>query len=1634
MEEFCDHLGITHYDLISLQSAITISSTKSHQEVSSLKDLPKYMLDKIMMLDCTSRKFPQFSLPTPQPKQSVFDMLSNIMLDSQDTSDESGQIHPMDVFLFLFIHCKPIFRQTFITQVSKCQLSIPLVTSHVSSQEPTFYLFALKTLYKDYRDADKAGKSFSVTEEKLPIISFLRVGECGKSQKSEMLNQIIGIPDYFFHGNQLGSVRKRFFLDGTVEIAWLLPKHTQSTQNVSFTEPHVILNLRGNALNYPNQVKFISSISTLVYVFVPINECNEILSHNLEEFHKENHHKSVYLLYKGEISTSTVTHSIIPEFLQELSETVLFLSKNNIAKDSNNLSLNISLNIQKHEVMKMSLDMCVPLAERSFILIDTHEPQLSKCQNIADDIIQKMMKNKYKTEELKSKPLAAVKEAMLPLQGNCWSEWAEGKRELHKQNKTSEDSESKMKSARKTQCATLQNPSSLLIDILNLCRKFADAHGEFYDIWDILRNDFNYLSKLHLPPLYEEYKKWHRLSYSTEDNEEIPNQEKCKRMLLSTAKDIAKSSLGIEHIFRELGQVFEANLYLKNLNRKQEYNLNRRIDFRVTTLREIVAKLLLKGHAFEIVDGDINHIAMDWVSSVLESLALIIGLKKKIFVLSILGTQSTGKSTLLNTMFGANFPVSSGRCTRGIFMQLIPIEEKLRKSLRYDYLIILDTEGLRAPELSINSVHRRDNELATIAVGLGDVTLVNMFGEGHNEVQDILQITIFAFIRMKEISSKPRCIFVHQNVQDTHAHTNLISSRSNLVETLDSMTALAARQENKSSFYNKFSDVIEFHPETEVFYFPGLFEGELPLSRVSVSYSDSAAKLRHYLLNCFSNNKKKQFQYVGEWTEKLKCLWKSVLDENFVFSYRNALEVASRFELDHRLSAWHSSYIQSLNDWKSSSLNQLFNANYAQVTETRDMMMSNLNDERLNPTFGFDAQQSIMKYYYEDHKNSEIFCQWKASTNLYFRNKREMYTSKIEKEFDVVYTLQKTKKKMDENFVKSRKDIIFKVLTFFNEMKKKGESLTDPAQMDDKFDTIWEQWRSNIYIEKPENCNISNDLQNAILESDVIKPLLVISDTKDLLKDPDLFFAIGSDEFKHLSVSQTNSQSYYFILSDLFKKVHTTFGLVSKIFSSKRSDTSQVGNNQFITTCNILITECGRNINEYLSSLFRNESPYDANSFHIIIDICYKCFSKHNSNQKHNNQNSLELSTDFLFDFIFYNCCKAIPTLENIQQQFISKTSLDQNLDLLKQKLKDTFVQLCEGIESENACALQLAQITFDGMKDSLADTIPQLFFAVFKEDTRFSAFYCDRASLILRILKKLARAKRFDDYISYITNPINFITDFTQKDLIAFSEKDQVKEKIKTKLQLHSKIGSLVSECSDACPIDDNPSPESWVHFKEQFHSQITHKVRNVTYDDLDVLDIYRVCNYDQFSDFYAKQLRFLTEEFDWITWITECLEGQVSSFYKDITETILECEELCPFCNELCQLSCGTHEHYCGSFHRPKGVNGWHKLETMEISRNECTTSIKNQSSFWYQDVLYDYVNYKEINSRYKSWNILANDALDSKYWRWVLCQFEDDFVKHYDFLKNPYISDNWSRFTEDEVIQNLESQNQIHYFRKN
>ena len=46
---------------------------------------------------------------------------------------------------------------------------------------------------------------------------------------------------------------------------------------------------------------------------------------------------------------------------------------------------------------------------------------------------------------------------------------------------------------------------------------------------------------------------------------------------------------------------------------------------------------------------------------------------KKTLVISVLGEQSSGKSTLLNFLFGTQYATSLGRCTTGVYGSILPL-------------------------------------------------------------------------------------------------------------------------------------------------------------------------------------------------------------------------------------------------------------------------------------------------------------------------------------------------------------------------------------------------------------------------------------------------------------------------------------------------------------------------------------------------------------------------------------------------------------------------------------------------------------------------------------------------------------------------------------------------------------------------------------------------------------------------------------------------------------------------------------------------------------------------------------------------------------------------------------------------
>jgi hypothetical protein len=89
-----------------------------------------------------------------------------------------------------------------------------------------------------------------------------------------------------------------------------------------------------------------------------------------------------------------------------------------------------------------------------------------------------------------------------------------------------------------------------------------------------------------------------------------------------------------------------------------------------------------------------------------------------IFVISIVGRQSSGKSYILNRLFGTRFNVAANRCTDGIWMSCSVFSSEGNKN---KLVIVLDCEGL----FSIRRNNQEEMKMCLALSSISDILLLN---------------------------------------------------------------------------------------------------------------------------------------------------------------------------------------------------------------------------------------------------------------------------------------------------------------------------------------------------------------------------------------------------------------------------------------------------------------------------------------------------------------------------------------------------------------------------------------------------------------------------------------------------------------------------------------------------------------------------------------------------------------------------------------------------------------------------------------------------------------------------------------------------------------------------------------------
>ena len=894
--------------------------------------------------------------------------------------DRYMKIHPVDSLLAILMCSDDFLNQDLMSRLAKCQLAIPFILPDPFTGQLILPLWGMRSIVKEWKYMQYGGNivelACPILCHETPIVSFIRIGKRQRrgTSKSKIMNEVISEYhyDHFFNRDCAGGHFELLMGEGLIDMCWYLPA---AKSDDAFPVPVTFLNLHGDARQYPQQCKILCEISNICFVLLTEEE-------SMFDQHCIALLKSFASTIGGIILLNDADQP--PEKLHKaLARSVIIDMQSLNAHDTRVLIRKMIAD----RVLLNSLDNFKSIEQCTEIALSLHLDKLC-----VDEDNESFRKGKEQADKLiklaciEESGYLGAKQAILPLQGQgMWQAWAKKDKEVHRQVQRGKctvseyidriETEKKVIRKKQLQYVTKLTPvmESFVVSLLSLGGISNKMTRNFF--LQCLKIGLNDLSRTGIAELQVKYvvtrkalnKLQTSINSSGSDSEVKTSQENAKE-LESLKKELSKlhtelinASFGLEHLLRELGQLYETAA-------AQQESI-----IQVSYLPVVAAELLIDGYPIEIMDGDAAHVPIRWIKAVLKEVVKILN-DPKVYIMSVLGLRHSGKSTMLNTVFGPHFNINVGRCTRGVFMQLLPVSKEMELKTRCAYILVVDTEGLGDPELDSQQTQNHDSELATFVIGLANVTLINIYGEVPGEIYDILQTSVHAFLRMNKVKYNPSCQFVHQNAG---AYVNSEVGRANFTKKLNDMTLDVAKVEYCTEQYKTFMDVIQFDDLIDIHYFPGLWKGDPPMAPVNQGYSEHAQSLKYHLIDLIE--KDARIEFLSQFETKISDLWDALLMEKFVFSFKNTLEIIAYNSLEAHYYSIEWKLRICMLEWEKRAENDI---NAAKSEDIEVVMWNKKKEAEEFVQNKYEELKQELDNFFKVSKQSDSLIQWKAKFEL----------------------------------------------------------------------------------------------------------------------------------------------------------------------------------------------------------------------------------------------------------------------------------------------------------------------------------------------------------------------------------------------------------------------------------------------------------------------------------------------------------------------------------------------------------------------------------------------------------------------------------------------------------------------------
>ncbi|KAG1966986.1 interferon-induced very large GTPase 1-like [Pimephales promelas] len=1041
------------------------------------------------------------------------------------------------------------------------------------------------------------------------------------------------------------------------------------------------------------------------------------------------------------------------------------------------------------------------------------------------------------------------------------------------------------------------------------------------------------------------------------------------------------AAFGLQHIMREIGQIYESCSSVEK-NKKD-------LQFDFSSLPSLAAEMMISGFSLELMDGDAAHVPLVWISAVIDKLIQKLG-DQRVFVLSVLGLQSSGKSTMLNTMFGLEFAVSAGRCTRGAFMQLVKVSDEMKTQMKFDYVLVVDTEGLNALELAGRSTRHHDNELATFVVGLANLTLINIFGENPSEMQDILQIVVQVLMRMKKVRLNPSCVFVHQNVSDVTAGEKNKEGRRRLQETLDEMTKLAAEVEVCDA--ECFSDVIRFDARNDVKYFAHLWEGNPPMAPPNPNYCENIQELKETIM---SHAAKSDIMMLIDLKDRIKDLWEALLKEQFVFSFRNSLEISAYRKLETEYSKWSWSLRSAMMETENKLHNKIENEAIHEVEE------ADLQRELKETS---DEVEKSMSEFFEKDKDKDILIHWKSSFEIKIKDVQGNIVRETKRRLNEILQQRDLKKTIDALKIHHENTLYEKSKELAIKLKDKAN---DEETLHKEFDLFWKHYVKKIITDTPSIKDIDILTNVKSLLNDIYQGCLPIDHLKEA-SDYNIFNVLSFSEY--IIFKRSTKKDIRDAAKDACRTVKGTSGSAQTL---SPEDETQIRS---------LVTDIEQQTDTKILSFNISKMGYNISRVQQLIDYIKKRVTEHQEQSV-----NYKFKNEFFVDLVISICKRANKMITDQHRMFKEANDPEIYVEKKRAEYYSIFQKYCHGATS----AAIFGEIICQKLKEPIEQSVYKKTARDLAGEMRSNceSLNGNRSNLEKHILKTLAEKDGFDKYMNYIDNPKDHFKSFIRDEVSRYicdkfnvSVLPKMKENIKL---LQQKIMKAAHESTEHVQ-EDSGDVGLWLKsFTQQLSDVLIFSEKDlsgVKHDDVD--------DFNLLEDVIREELPVI---------ISDIISGfntntfPVKLDYKDRSDELLIghfcqcCWVQCPFCVAVCTNTIENHDgDHSVSFHRVIGLSGIFYSNTSNLSAHICTSAVANSNLSFYpnesQKVLWR--DYRTAGEDYAKWSITP-DLSELPYWKWFVCRFQTDLEKHYSktFEGQGKIPDEWKKHSKQDALESLD-----------